>query len=440
MKQRLLLLLLFSLDLFAGNSEKSAVGPSIGLIMTGSYISENLVFFNFTIKNNGDQPLTNIYVTNFPETGSMLNIAYIYPPATAIPSLAPGETDLFSFTADKFAMDCFDMSQAKVIATAPGGVQVTDLSDPYDYYTDNPTETFYYPTINLSVNHEYHDNNANSIVDVGDDVGYSYQVDLPYFATAFSISDENVTLDNTVGTGTQFLTNGIHYITQADVDLGYIFNGVNLFIEASCGFYLEGYDAPHCGTCPVTGVPALYPYTVRLTDLLPNRISGQVRFDSNGDNCATGTGFPNRRVTATGSSNSFATYTDSSGNYEIYIPNVGTYDTVATQNLNANFASDPASIPIASSGEDINYDNTDFCIASATGYRLVDCVGSFRSSAPGFYFALSVVFLEQRQHGPERRDDHGFRPEQSRLRFIDARTNLVCGQYDHLGIHQSDSV
>ncbi|SCY65509.1 T9SS type A sorting domain-containing protein [Flavobacterium caeni] len=367
MKQKLLLLLFFSLNVFAGNSDKTVQGPSIGLIMTGVFMDQNMIYFAFTIKNNGDQPLTNIYIDNLSENSSMLDIYYTFPPETAIPSLAPGEEDTISFMANKFAFDCYDMSQAKVFATAPGGVEVTDLSDPYDYYSDNPTESFYSPMIVLSINHEYHDNNGNSIVDVGDDVGYTYQVDVPFFST-FYISDENVTLDNAFGNGSQLITYGIHYITQDDVDVGYIFNGFNMDIDANCGFGLTGYDTPHCGTCPVASLPVLYPYTVKLTDLLPNRISGQVKFNSNSDNCASGTGFPNRKVVATGSSNSFATFTDASGNYEIYIPNTDTYQTTATENLNVNFSSDPASVSIVSSGEDVNYDNTDFCIGSATGF------------------------------------------------------------------------
>jgi hypothetical protein len=393
MKQKLLLLLLFSLNIFAGNTNKTALGPSIGLKMTGQFMDPNTIYFTFSIKNNGDQTLTDIYIDNLVENSSMLDIYYNLPPATMIPSLAPGQEDFVSFYALKFGTFCFDMSQAKVFATAPGDVEITDLSDPYDYYTDNPTNSFFISDINFQINHEYHDNNGNSIVDVGDAVAYTYQVDVPFFTTSFDISDENVAIDVTTGNSSQLIANGIHYITQTDVDMGYVFNGFNVIMNGGCGWSSNGYDSPHCGGCPVANLPVIYPYSVKLTDLLPNRISGQVKFNSNGDNCATGTGFPNRRVVATGGTNSFATFTNGSGNYNIYIPNVDTYNTTATENLNANFSSNPTSISIASSGEDVDYNNTNFCIDSATGFsNLSIALAPWDHPRPGFASHYRLYF------------------------------------------------
>ncbi len=368
MKQKILLLLFFSLNLFAGNADKTVLGPSIGLKMTGMFMDSNMIYFNFVIKNNGDQTLTNIHVENLIDNSSMLDILYNYPPATMIATLAPGEEDYFSYYAYKFSPFCYDQSQAKVFATAPGNVEVTDLSDPYDYYTDNPTISVFIPDVTYQITHEYHDHNSNSIVDVGDTVGYTYVVNAP-FVPFFEISDENVTIDLTTGNGMeQLIANGIHNITQADVDVGYVFNGFNIYASAECGIGFNGNDSPHCADCPVASFPVIYPYTVNLTDLLPNRISGQVKYDSNSDNCAPGTGFRDRRVVANDGTNLFATFTNGNGNYQIYIPNVGTYDTNATTSLNASFSSNPASVSIASSGEDVDYNNTDFCIGSATGF------------------------------------------------------------------------
>ncbi|HMI07970.1 MAG TPA: hypothetical protein VK528_10520, partial [Flavobacterium sp.] len=373
MKHKLLLIVLFSMNLlFAGNSDKPVLGPAIGLIMNGYFLDQNTLQFTFTIKNTGDQTLTNIYITNTLFDSSNLEIYYTQVPGTAIPSLAPGEENLYSFSAYKPGggiNNCIDMSQALVHATKPDGNEITDLSDPYDYYLDGASYTPFQYNIDFNIWHTYQDNNNNSVADVGDSIIYMYQVNYANGSFQFGISDNNAVLDTPMGdTNFAWVANGYHNITQADVDLGYVFNGVEIMPYVSCSYWISWNDNTLCTNCPVPTLPGNIIFTTKLTDLLPNTISGQVKFNSNNDNCATGTAFPNRMVVTSDNTNSFATFTNSAGNYSILIPNVGNYDTGATSSLNNNFSSNPVSVPVTSSGENVNYANTNFCISSATGY------------------------------------------------------------------------
>ena len=102
--------------------------------------------------------------------------------------------------------------------------------------------------------------------------------------------------------------------------------------------------------------------------MLPNRISGTVKFNTNNDNCATGSAFTNKRVSTTDGTYTYTSYSNTTGDYHILIPNVGNYTTNALTNLNANFSSNPASVIVTSSGSGVDYNNTDFCIGSATNY------------------------------------------------------------------------
>ena len=90
---------------------------------------------------------------------------------------------------------------------------------------------------------------------------------------------------------------------------------------------------------------------------------------------------------------SLATFTHDTGDYQNYIPNSGSYSTVATTSLNANFSSNPVWATVISSGEDVNYDNTDFCIGSATGYtNLSVALVTLDHPRPGFAAHYRLYF------------------------------------------------
>jgi gliding motility-associated-like protein/uncharacterized repeat protein (TIGR01451 family) len=97
--------------------------PKIAVIKTAVFNDDNgdgfaqageTITFNFTVKNTGDLPLTNITITD-PLPGVVLQGGPI--------ALLPGATDSTSFTAT------YQITQALVRATTPLGVVIQDYSD-----------------------------------------------------------------------------------------------------------------------------------------------------------------------------------------------------------------------------------------------------------------------------------------------------------------------
>nr|WP_294936650.1 T9SS type A sorting domain-containing protein [uncultured Flavobacterium sp.] len=388
MKNKLLLFLLISLNLaFAKPKEKLVAGPSIALIMEGYFMDQNMVHFRFRIINNGDQPLTNVTVTNidYPHNG-LINIVGV-----PIASLAPGEEDTTTFSAYTYNQ-CVDLSQAIVHATTPGNTEITDLSSPYSYYQDDITYTYYNAYADFSQQGIYQDLNSNSIVDVGDAINYNYTLNYSTNQSDFIVSDSNATLSNPTGNAYGWSSSGIHYITQAEVDLGYVYNCPYVqFINSNCTSYSFSDPTP-CISCPDPTTSCNNVITTKITDLLSNNIVGNVKFNANNDGCATGLNFPNRKIVATNGSTTYASYTNNNGNYNIYIPNTGVYTTTATSNLGANFSSNPTSVAITSSGENIDYSGN-FCISSSTNYTDLQVVlYPIDHARPGFNSFYRLYF------------------------------------------------
>lgn len=393
MKNKLLLFLLISLNLaFAKPKEKLITGPSIGLVMEGFYMDQDMIFFSFSIKNTGDQPLTNIYITNLdnPYNG-YINI-YSTQAANQIPSLAPGEENTYFFQGNFMAFgQCSNMSQTIVHATTLGGTEITDLSDdgyPNNYppyYENDITYTQFYPQVEFYQEGIYQDLNNNSIVDSGDAINYNYSINYSNTQNLdFIVTDNNATLSNPNGNTNGWSSTGIHYITQAEANTGYVYNCPTVqFLNAYCGEIYIFTDPTPCTSCPNPN-GCSYTIITKITDLLPNNIIGNVKFNANNDGCATGLNFPNRKVVATSGSTTYSSYTNINGDYNIHIPNSGTYATTATNNLGNNFSSNPASVSITSSGENINYSNN-FCISSATNYSDLQVVlYPIDQARPGF--------------------------------------------------------
>lgn len=363
-KLLLLFLLTFSLALAGPRTKKATANPAIGILMSG-FNSGGGIFFNISIKNIGEETLTNIYVTD-PENIIFFDFA-------TIATLEPGE-EVINLQAFKYANGiCFDQSQVIIHATSSSSsTEITDLSSdptasdnygqPGSYYNDLMTISSLFDLISGSQEGIYQDLNNNEMVDVGDAVNYTYYVYSNYGGG--EIIDNNAIVTNPYFNSGNYSTTGIHYITQAEVDLGYVYNSSYIATSAPCSYGDYFLDESYCA-CPN---PQNANIVTQLTSLLPNKISGTVKFNANDNNCATGLNFPNRRVNTTDGTYTYVSYTDTAGNYQILIPNVGNYTTSALTNLNTNFSSTPATITTTSAGYGVNYNNHNFCISSATNY------------------------------------------------------------------------
>lgn len=369
MKQKLLVLIcLITFISWGKPKEKVTANPSIGILLTGFSGGPDQFFFNISIKNTGEETLTNVYVTE-EILGPNAPMQFSF---SSIVTLSPGE-EVTNLQAFKFGISCFDQSQLKVHATTASSIEITDLSaDPYaeyqagvmgSYYNDLITQTQYYSFSYGTQDGIYNDLNNNSIIDIGDVINYTYNVSSDGFSG--QIFDDNAIVTDPNISSSNYSTTGIHYLTQADVDFGYVYNSSSYYVDGPCGTIGgQFYDSSSCFCPNPTGANIV----TQLTSLLPNQISGTVKFNDNNDNCTSGINWPNRRVSTTDGTYTYASYTNSSGNYHILIPNVNSYNTNALSNLNANFSSNPTSINIISSGSGVDYNNTNFCISSATNY------------------------------------------------------------------------
>lgn len=365
---------------------QTALHPAIGLILEGQYLDPNYVQYSFRIKNKGDETLTDIYVSNLPANNpAYQNVLYYQDlnivnqqngslPLVHIASLAPGQEDIYTFRGTNF-QPCFNENQAMVIATTSTGTKIADLSDPWDYYGNQSTQTIFNPFMQFYCDGVYQDANNNSIVDVGDVVNYTYQLNSgpsDIFNLNFTVLDPNVAIVNPDGITPFWSTTGVHTINQTDIDLGYVTNSPSLiFPQTPCPFpgIIQFYDPTPCNNCPTPvnclSTPNGNCIITRISPLLPNLITGTVKFNTNNDNCATGIGYPNKLVTTTSGANTYGSFSDYYGNYSLYVPNSGNFSTNALANLGSGLSSNPNSVTQVSSGENMNYPAS-FCISSAT--------------------------------------------------------------------------
>ncbi|MGL2966380.1 DUF7619 domain-containing protein [Flavobacterium sp. XGLA_31] len=371
MKQKLLFLTLLSVTLigFAKPKPKTTTNPAIG-VMLSAFNTGGPIFFNITIKNTGEEILTNIYLTDAsPIPGMQLS-------SISIPSLAPGEETSISAFKESGQSICFDQSQVMVHATSSSNVniEILDLSSdpngfdnnglPGSYYNDIITNSSFFNYIGGSQDGTYVDLNNNNMVDVGDVVGYTYNVYANSSLTSGMIYDDNAIIVNPVFSNGSGSTTGIHYITQEEVNLGYVYNHSYIMTDGPCDYSGGISDNSPC-SCPN---PDNANIITPLTSALPNQIAGNIRFNSGNDNCATGVNFPNRRVSTTDGTYTYSTYTNANGDFHILIPNTGTYTTSALTNLSANFSSNPTATVTNSTSSGAIFYNGGFCISSATNY------------------------------------------------------------------------
>jgi uncharacterized repeat protein (TIGR01451 family) len=161
--------------------------PAIALIKTVTSVNDlngsgrndagDTITYGFSVKNTGNQTLTGVIVTD-------PKITIIGAP---LASMAPGATDATHFTGT-YLITLADMNvghidnTARVDGTAPGNVNVFDLSDPGVFTQDAPTVTplNQLPQIGLvKTQTSITDTNNNSVTDTGDVIHYQFTVNNP---------------------------------------------------------------------------------------------------------------------------------------------------------------------------------------------------------------------------------------------------------------------
>ncbi len=406
MKKFLNLSVLLFLQLIFSNDN-----PKISVILeqqNPSNFNSNCTFdFVIKIKNTGDVPLTNIYIRNILDPNQ--DYKYITISGQTIPSLQPGESNetAFSGIATGIASCNLLSKQIEVVATTSSGSEITDLSHPYDFFLDQDTNVITGDS-SLQINKQisYLDLNLNSIVDVGDAVKYNYSIQ--YFEQGcFNLGHVNVTPyeAGVVFNHFSFIVSnngyydtleGIRYLTSQDLDLGYLYGTNSGFIynngmtQQLC--HVNNNFTPACN-CPIANG---FDSVIKLTDLIPNKISGTVTYNSGNNNCTTGIG-ANSKVKASDGTFTYETFTNSNSDYSILIPNDGIFN-VSLDGLytNGHFLINPNTYSVASNAQNQVYSENNFCISTADNYvnlaiSLYPSDG--KPSRPGFdsEFIVSVL-------------------------------------------------
>lgn len=354
--------------------------PRIGVLL----IYEN-GFAKVRVKNLGDEVLTNIYVYAISPEISI---------DTYIETLEIGEETPI-LVLDIYFNNYYCENDLMVIAEAetesgdyiydysanPGSYSNSNYANFYE--TDSSTYVYFDDFMYGSQFGQYQDLNNNSIVDVGDVINYTYTIytDFNMGYELIDIVDNNATVTISGNSAT-----GIHYITQEEIDFGYVYNSAYGEAYDSCGIYQNLiFDGEYCSGCPN---PNNEYSIVSITPLPPHVISGNVKFNLNDDNCATGINFPRRTVKAITSSLNYRTFTNTDGDFSINIPNINESYTITTlENLSANFTSNPStrSVNSITNATSVNYNNQNFCISSATSITdLSISFANINDAIPGF--------------------------------------------------------
>lgn len=381
-------------------STEKTTNPSIGLMLNGDYSSgyyNNNIIYTITIKNTGDEVLTNVTLSN----NFNINYSTCYPydyftsqivpcAFTSITTLNPGEeVTVYGYENYYFnGVDCEVERYATVSANTINNSTISDLSGS-DYTNDLPAFIpiqYYYTDFNFTST--YLDLNNNSFVDVGDAVSYELNTfsnfTSNYFIYPINLyNSESVLLSSNSG-----FTNGnsitiTQYLNSADVNNGYAYYEPDIQYNPNNCEYFTYHQTNLCNNCP-TPSNCYNCIKTKLTSLLPNKITGKIKFDTQNDNCVNGINYPNRRVNTESNNVIYSSFSDNSGNYKIYIPNAGAFETNALNNLNSNFTSNPLMSTSVSTGSNNNYTNN-FCISSATAYTDLKVIIIPESDAvPGF--------------------------------------------------------
>jgi len=321
--------------------------------------------FNIRIKNTGDEPLYNISVEEVLDQNGSLTISNYIEPNNQnyiIPQLNPGEENNH-FYGHAYILNCSEAFQIKVNSFDGSNNIISDLSSDYSFYDDQTTFVYFDDFRYLNKGIEYEDLNGNDIVDVGDAILYTYFI---YYGTNdfYNLQEvDAVFLDGnnySMYDGKQ----ARHYITQSEINLGYVYGKLNYSL-APCGGFLDVSQTPSCNCT----IPNGYDSAINLSGLAPNQITGKVTYDQNADNCITGATIAQKRVTANSNSLSFTTFTNTvNGEYQITIPNTEQYTITSILSSYNHFTVNPSNYSITSSGQNNEYANNDFCVGSSNNY------------------------------------------------------------------------
>ncbi|PKP16752.1 MAG: hypothetical protein CVU07_05885, partial [Bacteroidetes bacterium HGW-Bacteroidetes-23] len=379
------ILLFVFIALFSFANAKDNIGsinePRIGILL----VYED-GFAKVRVKNLGDEVLTNINIYSYTQDVTfdyynietlqigeetsilVLNIIFNYYYCEMdIIALVDAETEFGEYIYD-YSAD-------------PGSYSNPNYANFYE--TDSSTYIYFEDYMYGTQSGIYQDLNNNSIVDVGDVINYTYTIytDLNQGYELIDIVDNNATV-------TIFgnLATGIHYITQEEIDFGYVYNSAYGEAYDSCGIYQNFiFEGGFCLGCPN---PNNEFSIISITPLPPHVISGNIKFNLNDDNCTTGINFPRRTVKATTSNLNYRTFTNLNGDYSINIPNINeSYTLTALENLSANFTSNPSTRLVNSTTNalSLNYNNQNFCVSSATSINdLSISFTNINDAIPGF--------------------------------------------------------
>lgn len=361
------------------------VNPNIGVVLeqqNPTDFNSNCVFnFSIKIKNNGDVPLFNVFIQNI--QAPYQDYKHITISGSAIISLQPGESNdtAFSGTTNSLPSCTLLTKQIEVVSTTASGSVITDLSHPDNYFLDQDTYVILgNSSLNISKLITYLDLNLNSIVDVGDAVKYNYSihyyeqgcfnngfVNILPIETGVSFNLDNLSV-NANSTVSNTSLEGMHYLTNQDVNLGYVygsnsgfvfFNGVNQLVCSVINTYLPTSSF---------SIPNGFDSVIKLTDLIPNKISGSVTYNNGNNNCATGIG-ANSKVKASDGTVTYETFTNSNSDYSILIPNNGNFNVALDGQYNStHFLINPTNHSVTSSLQNQVYANKNFCISTVDNF------------------------------------------------------------------------
>lgn len=399
-KQLLLLIILVYNAVFAKDTNSTDDLPPIRIVMFYSYQYNPLIqsyehIVKVKVKNFSEETLTNIQIfSNSPEVDFSVPF---------IDELAPNEeSELMQSTLYFNNYDCTIYFQSIVYATTSSNEELTDYSGTVTNFNDPNYINSYllddyvllefqdYFTTGLQTS-SYQDLNNNGIVDVGDAIYYNY-----YAETFFNSSYEVIYIydDNAEVTFENGVPMGVHYITQAEINFGYVYN--NAFGEGytACGNIDDiNYYGNNCPECPNPNNARM---VTQITESPSHKITGNVKFNFNNNSCSTGLNFPRRAIEATTSTLSYKTFTDVFGNYTINIPNINeSYIQTALQNLDSNFTSNPVTrtINTIENPTTINYNNNNYCISVDNNFNDVSLVlFNINEVNPGFAANYRLYF------------------------------------------------
>jgi uncharacterized repeat protein (TIGR01451 family)/gliding motility-associated-like protein len=248
--------------------------PSIAVVKTGAVNGTgalgDVITYTFTVTNTGNTTLTNIVVNDV--LTNSVNLAVT--PSTLAPNAAGTATTTYTITqADVNAGKV--TNSATVTGTTPTNGTVTDTSGT-TILNDTPTITVLNPLFSIKIMKEgiYEDKNNDGIANEGDVINYTFTIT----NTGDSVL-ENITIRDdkvpsirgflntlAVGASDGITFTAVYTITNADIELGYVYNLAAVSAISSANITVSAMSSdptpclicpadPNCLTCTITAIP-----------------------------------------------------------------------------------------------------------------------------------------------------------------------------------------